>query len=96
MNLKPSTEYRLGVASRAVAAMLGGYLVTAQAMALLAVLLPATRVEAVMSATLLSFPVYALAVMWVFATRSAARAWAGIASVGAILGGALWLHGSVA
>lgn len=96
LTLSAAARYRLGVAARAVAAIAGAYLASAQAMALLAVLLPVTRVEAVMTATLLSFPVYAVAVMWVFAARSALLAWAGIASVSVILAGALWLHGSLA
>jgi len=78
-----SFRYRLGVASRAVAAIAGGYGVAALFAAALAVCLPAAfgtaRSEAVMTGTLASFIVFALAVMWVFAARTAWRAWSGLA-----------------
>ncbi|WP_050463805.1 DUF3649 domain-containing protein [Herbaspirillum autotrophicum] len=78
--MKPGTAigYRFAVASRALAAILGGYALTAVAIALLALWLPMARAEAVLTATLLSFALYAGAVIWVFAARSAWRAWFGI------------------
>lgn len=94
--MQASTLYRAGVAARLLAAIAGGYALTAISMSLLAVLLPASRVDAVMTATLLSFPVYAVAIMWAFAARSARRAWIGLLAPAAILGCALWLHGSAA
>ena len=86
MKLNQELHYRLGVASRAIAAILGGYVVTALATALLAVILPMVRIDAVLTATLLSFTVYTCAVLWVFAARSAFRAWIGIVLPAAILG----------
>lgn len=86
MKLNQDLQYRLGVASRAMAAILGGYVVTALATALLAVILPMVRIDAVLTATLLSFTVYTCAVLWVFAARSAFRAWIGIVLPAAILG----------
>lgn len=94
--MQATTLYRAGVAVRLLAAIVGGYGLTAISMSLLAVLLPASRVDAVMTATLLSFPVYAVAIMWAFAARSAWRAWAGLLLPAAVLGCALWLHGSAA
>lgn len=85
-------RYRLGVASRALAAIVGGYVLAALAAAVIAAYLPATRVEAALTGTLASFPVYAAAVMGVFAARSAARAWAGLLLSGALLGAALLIH----
>ena len=82
-------QYRLGVASRAVAAIAGGYLLAALAAAVLALGLPTSRAEAAVTGTLVSFLVYAVAVMWVFAARSAARAWLGLALPAAGLGLAL-------
>ncbi len=82
-------QYRLGVASRAVAAIAGGYLLAALAAAVLALTLPTSRAEAAVTGTLVSFLVYAVAVMWVFAARSAARAWLGLALPSAVLGLAL-------
>ncbi|MDM5180470.1 DUF3649 domain-containing protein [Massilia sp. DJPM01] len=81
MRLSAPLVYRLGVGSRALAAILGGYLLAA-ASALLALLLPRVlgtgRADAVIGATLASFAIYAGAVIWVFAARSAARAWLGL------------------
>ncbi|MFC7286524.1 DUF3649 domain-containing protein [Herminiimonas glaciei] len=94
MKLNEELQYRLGVASRAVAAILGGYAVTALATALLAVILPMVRIDAVLTATLLSFTVYTCAVLWVFAARSAFRAWIGIVLPAAILGLGLLVHRS--
>lgn len=94
--MQASTLYRAGVAARLLAAIAGGYVLTAISMSLLAVLLPASRVDAVMTATLLSFPVYAVAIMWSFAARTVWRAWAGLVLPAAVAGCALWLHGSAA
>ena len=63
--------------SRIVAAMFGGYALAALT-SVAAVALPMSRPEAVLTGLLLSFVVYALAVIWVFAVRSARRAWAGL------------------
>lgn len=72
-------RYRLAVASRAVAAIGGGYLLAAAATTVLSLVLPLSRAEAVVTATLLSFLVYACAVIWVFAAATAWRAWIGLA-----------------
>lgn len=72
-------RYRLAVASRAVAAIGGGYLLAAAATTVLSLVLPLSRSEAVVTATLLSFLVYACAVIWVFAAATAWRAWIGLA-----------------
>jgi len=90
-----SFRYRLGVASRAVAAIAGGYGVAALSAAALALCLPAAfgmaRSEAAMTGTLASFIVFALAVMWVFAARTAWRAWSGLAVAAVPPGLLLWL-----
>ena len=70
--------YRLAVASRALAAVVGGYALTAIATFALAIFLPMSKAEASLTATMLSFLIYTCAVLWVFATRTAWRAWAGI------------------
>ncbi|MFH0132807.1 DUF3649 domain-containing protein [Variovorax sp. VaC1] len=85
-----SVRYRLSVASRAIAAIAGGYGVAALSAAVLALCLPAAfgmaRSEAAMTGTLASFLVFALAVLWVFAARTAWRAWSGLAIAAAPLG----------
>lgn len=89
-----SWRYRGAVLSRSVAAIGGGYVLTSIAIALIAVALPLPRADAVTIATLLSFVVYACAILWVFATASALRAWAGIAGATALLWVVQWLAGS--
>jgi hypothetical protein len=70
--------------SRIVAAMAGGYALAALAsVALLA--LPVSRPQAVLAGMLMSFAVYTGAVVWVFAVRSARRAWTGLLLVAAPL-----------
>jgi hypothetical protein len=92
--LPPS--YRLSVASRALAAILGGYALTALATFALAIFLPLSRAEASMAATLSSFLIYSCAVIWVFATRTAWRAWAGIVALMLALGALIGLQRLVA
>lgn len=65
----------LVAASRACAAITGGYAFAASAAALLALCLPMPRADAVVTATMLSFAVYAAAALRAFAAPSAWRAW---------------------
>ena len=82
--------HRLSVASRVIAACVGGYGLTAMLSSALALALPrvsgASRADAVLISTLLSFAVYAAFVLWVFHSRSALRAWAHLALCSALLG----------
>lgn len=68
---------RAPLASRIVAAVFGGYGLAALA-SVAAVALPMARTEAVLVGMLASFAIYTAAVVWVFAVRSARRAWAGL------------------
>lgn len=86
-------RYRGGVAARAVAAIAGGYVLTAIASALIAIALPLPRADAVTIATLLSFVVYTCVILWVFATGSALRAWVGVVATSGVLGAVLWIAG---
>jgi hypothetical protein len=71
---------RSALLSRMVAALFGGYALAAlTSVALLA--LPIGTVEAVLLGMQASFGVYAGAVVWVFAARSARSAWLGLAVV---------------
>ncbi|AKC72371.2 iron uptake protein [Pandoraea oxalativorans] len=75
--------------SRIVAAVGGGYAVAALAsVAVLA--LPMSKTQAVITGELASFAIYAGAVVWVFAVRSAWRAWAGLLIVAAPLALVTW------
>ncbi|MGE5866939.1 MAG: DUF3649 domain-containing protein [Rhizobacter sp.] len=69
---------RVPLASRIVAAVFGGYGLAALA-SVAAVSLPMARTEEVLLGMLASFALYTGAVVWVFAVRSARRAWAGLA-----------------
>jgi hypothetical protein len=85
-------RYRLGVASRAVAAIVGGYALAGLAATVMALYLPTSRVEATLTGMLASFIIYTGAVMWVFAARTALRAWTGILAPSALLGAVLLVH----
>ncbi|RMX08248.1 DUF3649 domain-containing protein [Corticibacter populi] len=63
--------------SRIAAALFGGYALAAQ-FSIAALALPLAPSEAAFTGMLGSFLVYAIAVIWVFAVRSAWRAWAGL------------------
>lgn len=65
----------LAVLSRSAAALLGGYLFSYAFTAALARLLPLGRADAVIVATLPSFALFTLAILWAFAARSAWWAW---------------------
>lgn len=73
-----TSRYRLQVLSRIVAATVGGYALAAAATVLLTVLWPLPKAQAVLAASMLSFVWYTIAVMWVFSTKSATRAWVGM------------------
>lgn len=75
--------------SRIAAAMLGGYALAA-VFSLAALALPWPRAQAVLAGTQLSFLVYTVAVICVFAARSAGRAWAGLVIAAIPLGVAAW------
>lgn len=85
-----SSTYRYrGLISRLIAAILGGYCLAALAsVAVLA--LPMDKGQAVLTGMLASFAIYATAVIWVFAARSAWRAWAGLWVVSLPLAIAAW------
>lgn len=91
--LSVEARYRWSVASRVLAATLGGYAVTALATAVLALLLPRiagmARVDAVLAATLSNFAIYAGVAMAAFSLRSAARVWVVLVAIIALLGALL-------
>jgi len=81
----------LGILSRTVAALLGGYLLASLVAACCALGLGMPRPEAVLTGMLLAFAIHAGVVIYVFAVRSAWRAWAGLALPIALFGTLLWL-----
>lgn len=83
-------RYRLAIASRAVAAIIGSYAFAILFSFALSRSLagPLGARDAVVVAQMAGFLAYAGAVIWAFSCASAARAWAGIAVAAAIA--ALW------
>ncbi|UID77836.1 DUF3649 domain-containing protein [Stenotrophomonas maltophilia] len=69
---------RWGVLSRSLAAIFGGYVLASMTSVFCAVALPGARGQTVLTGMLLAILVAACAALWVFATRSALRAWVGI------------------
>ncbi len=63
------------IASRSLAAIAGGYVLTAEAVMWLARLLPEPRVDAVLLASFLSYPLYLVVILWAFIARSTWRLW---------------------
>lgn len=63
--------------ARIVAAVLGGYVLAALT-SVAALALPLAAAEAALGGMLSGFLVHAAAVVWVFAVRSATRAWLGL------------------
>ncbi|MBD8090275.1 DUF3649 domain-containing protein [Pseudomonas fluorescens] len=80
MKSKPSlpVTYRLAVTSRALAAVVGGYLMASLAAVCMALWMPTSRADAVITGMMSSFVFYLLAVIWCFACRTASRAWFGV------------------
>lgn len=68
----------LAIISRVIAAVAGGYALATVLAIALAGIVPLPRVDAVATGILTGFAVYAAAVLWVFAARSATRAWLGL------------------
>ncbi|MCR0985181.1 DUF3649 domain-containing protein [Roseomonas populi] len=91
--LPPGAELRRagGIVLRILAGVGGGYAVAALSTTVLSLGLPMQRAEAVLTATMASFAVYAGAVVWAFAARNAWRACAGIAGTAALLVAVLYL-----
>jgi len=81
------------IASRVVAAILGGYIFASIVALLLARILPVPAADALMVALLMSFLLYALAVLWVFAARTASLAWLGLALPALLFGVTAWAIG---
>ncbi|MCY0386047.1 DUF3649 domain-containing protein [Robbsia sp. Bb-Pol-6] len=82
-----TTRYRLAIAVRVLAAIVGGYALAAQGAVCIALLFQMLPDEAVVAGMLASFAIYAAAVVWAFAARSALRACLGLAVAAAVVGG---------
>lgn len=90
--LRSDWQHRLDVVSRTLAGVGGGYVMTAAATMFLSQVLPMSRGAAVLTATMLSFAIYAGAIVWAFSVRSR-RVWPGIVIPALLLGAAALLIG---
>jgi hypothetical protein len=68
-----------GVFSRSMAAIFGGYALAAVTCVFCALALPGARGQTVLTGMLVAIVVCACAALWAFASRTALRAWLGIA-----------------
>lgn len=89
MSISTSLLARGPLVSRVIAAIFGGYGLASLA-AVAATALPGPPSEGVLIGMMLSFIVYTCAVIWVFAVRSARRAWAGLLIAAAPLALVVW------
>ncbi len=85
---------RLALAARVLLAGVGGYGIAALASAVLALVLPGTRAEAVSAALIASFAIMAAVVIWVFAVGTVGRAALVLGIAAALLTATLWLAGA--
>ncbi len=89
--VRDTSGYRWSVASRALAATVGGYGLASLLAAALALILPMPRLEAVMTSVMVSLLAYAAIIMAVFHARSSMRAWMWLAGASVLLGPLVWL-----
>jgi hypothetical protein len=76
---REETQYA-GIFSRVVAAIVGGFAFTSMSIIALPFLLPGSKIQGIVGASLMGFALWTGAVIWAFAARSATRAWAGLAA----------------
>lgn len=88
---QPTASYRLAIASRITAAILGGYALATLFSIALAGLPAVHRADSVLAALLLSFAIYTAAILWAFAARSAWFAWLGLLVPAVLSGVLIWL-----
>ena len=81
----------LSIASRALAAFVGGYALASAFAAFFSLALPFHPAEAVMTASLLAFVVQVAAAIVVFGAKSATRAWGWMLGPSLILAVGTWL-----
>ena len=80
MNLKETLldSYRLSIFSRIMAASIGGYILVNLSNLALSYILPVPQYQGLLFAMMISFIFYTLAIIWVFAVRTATKAWLGL------------------
>jgi len=89
--MSESARYRWMVASRILAAAVGGYALTSAATVLVSLLWPMPQAQAVGATTMLSFILYAIIIIWVFAAKNLRRIWATIVTSTVVCSALAWL-----
>nr|WP_272889366.1 DUF3649 domain-containing protein [Stutzerimonas stutzeri] len=84
---------RWNIASRVLAALVGGYALAYAVTAFLSVYLPLTRPDRVVFSSLASFAVWTSVAIYVFAARSATRVWLLLIGLTAVLSLAAFFSG---
>lgn len=84
-------HHRLGIALRAIAAVIGGYALASLVSALAALTLPLPREEAILAGSLVALAVYPAVAVWCFAASGLGRVWIGLGVPGGLLALAVWL-----
>lgn len=84
-------ERKPAIAVRVLAAAVGGYAIANTLSIALAAASPLARAEAALFAHEVSFLIYACAVLWAFAARSAHAAWAGLLLATIVSGAVAWV-----
>jgi|GEM_PF-412795 len=85
----PLGRYRMAVASRAIVAIFGGYLLAVSLAAVIAhamIGMEVARNDAVLTGNMLGFIAHAIAAMWAFGCANARRAWGAVVLPGVLLG----------
>ena len=86
---------RWHVASRVFAAAIPGFMLTNTAAILLSFLLsfllPDDKLGAVATATLLSYAIYLVIIMWIFSVRRLRTVWIGLLAATAVMGVGAWV-----
>jgi len=95
----PMGRYRMAVASRAVVAIFGGYLLAVSLAAVIAhamIGMGVARNDAVLTGNMLGFIAHAVAALWAFGCANGRRAWGAVVVPGAVLAAlALYLTSGV-
>jgi hypothetical protein len=81
MTTATTTDHRLNVLSRIVAAAVGGYVLVTMSHLALTVVLPVDYFKALLFSMQTGFISWTLIIIWAFAARTATRAWRGLALV---------------
>ncbi|KPH63510.1 hypothetical protein AMS58_04690 [Pseudoalteromonas porphyrae] len=74
MNLTTKHLAALNITCRVLIALVGGYVLAALSAILVALLLPGDIINSIVSALMLSFIIYTVTVLYVFATKTTLRA----------------------